>query len=169
MKCTQARQRLDPWLAGELPADESQALQAHLAQCPGCRQELAELRQFLTHFAAAATEPTELLAAALPPLPEHFTASVMQRIADEASGLLWPWLQQRRWSFRQYTGLAVAVCTTLLLFTAGNLLVQWEQQNNLVANLSTQVHWQWLNWQPALDFTWLRLGAMLRAGRALLP
>lgn len=50
MNCTEVCTRLPAWLAGDLPADEMSQLNAHLADCPSCRQEqtaLIEVRRLL--------------------------------------------------------------------------------------------------------------------------
>ncbi|MFZ5516185.1 MAG: anti-sigma factor family protein [Candidatus Zhuqueibacterota bacterium] len=44
MNCEQFRELLGPYLDGELGADERQAIEAHMAACPSCARELAELR-----------------------------------------------------------------------------------------------------------------------------
>jgi hypothetical protein len=43
MNCTAARHHLAALLYGDLPAPEQAAVEAHLAECPACRQEYAAL------------------------------------------------------------------------------------------------------------------------------
>lgn len=45
MHCRQARRKLDLYLDGRLPPKQRWALEAHLSQCPGCRQALLDLHQ----------------------------------------------------------------------------------------------------------------------------
>ncbi|KAA9339220.1 HEAT repeat domain-containing protein [Hymenobacter busanensis] len=45
INCEQVREGLMDWLANEMPADEAQAVEAHLAQCPDCRREQAAVWQ----------------------------------------------------------------------------------------------------------------------------
>ncbi len=40
MKCKQVQERIWDYLARELPADEQEAVSAHLQGCPACRQEV---------------------------------------------------------------------------------------------------------------------------------
>lgn len=70
MRCEDARERLQEYLDGQLPPAETQTVEAHLAACAACREDLALLRQV---DAALAT---------LPVLeePAAFTAQVMARV-----------------------------------------------------------------------------------------
>ena len=43
-KCTEWRERLSEYIDGEMPADDREALEAHLESCPECRAELNALR-----------------------------------------------------------------------------------------------------------------------------
>jgi len=45
MECDQSREWLAVGLAGQLPADAQQQLDAHLAQCPACQREAEAVRQ----------------------------------------------------------------------------------------------------------------------------
>jgi anti-sigma factor RsiW len=46
--------RLQDWLDGDVEAGESELIEAHLAQCPICQAQLAELEQLDTALRAAA-------------------------------------------------------------------------------------------------------------------
>ena len=56
MNCEQAEDKLIDYLNQRLPAAEQQALQAHLAQCPACQQEL-ETTQQLWHTLGSVSVP----------------------------------------------------------------------------------------------------------------
>lgn len=138
MECNEVRELLDIYLAQALTADEAQAVEAHVNQCDACRQEMEQMRELwsalddpdLEHMVMA--EPT--------PLPEDFTAQVMQRIeAERPKGLnlVWPWLN-RRWTRRQYASVAYAMSATLVVVSAGELLFLWNQTTNRLELWSAQ-------------------------------
>src|SRR3954471_7284964 len=41
--CDEAREALELYVAGALTADETRAVEVHVASCPGCRDDLAAL------------------------------------------------------------------------------------------------------------------------------
>ncbi len=45
-RCRQTQPRLYAYLDGELPAEDQEAVEAHLAACPGCRELAAREREF---------------------------------------------------------------------------------------------------------------------------
>jgi anti-sigma factor RsiW len=55
MTCDQAQQHLNDFIDGLLPAEERSRIESHLADCEGCRTELAELRDLLDTAAGLAT------------------------------------------------------------------------------------------------------------------
>lgn len=55
MPCEAAKDQFADWLAGELPAAEQALLDAHIDQCPACRQELAATRQVWQRLATVPT------------------------------------------------------------------------------------------------------------------
>lgn len=55
MDCATVHERLDAWLAGELPAGERRAVDAHLDACPDCREIVALAR---TEPVGAGVEPS---------------------------------------------------------------------------------------------------------------
>ncbi|GAA4040595.1 hypothetical protein GCM10022409_28140 [Hymenobacter glaciei] len=58
--CESTRERLADWLSDQLPDAERRTLDAHLAQCPACQQELAAFRQLWHTMGGIATpEPGE--------------------------------------------------------------------------------------------------------------
>lgn len=60
MNCESAKEQLIDWLDNQLPEVEQRRTEAHLAQCPACRQELEAMRQlWQTMGAVAAPEPGE--------------------------------------------------------------------------------------------------------------
>lgn len=52
MKCQQIDDRLDDFVDGALEAGPAAAVAAHLASCPRCREQEAQLRTLLAHAAA---------------------------------------------------------------------------------------------------------------------
>ncbi len=53
MTCTEAQARLGLHVDGELPPDQAEALQQHLAACPACQEEHAAIRQLATALSNA--------------------------------------------------------------------------------------------------------------------
>ena len=72
--CEREREQIGALLDGELEAGERAALEAHLADCAGCRQALEDQRQLAAAFAALP---------AVEPAPD-FEARFWARIAREA-------------------------------------------------------------------------------------
>ena len=71
MNCAQAREMLDAFLTGELPAAEVKELRGHLDSCEECREELEETKRFTTTM-------MELLRPLKP--RERFSEKVTERI-----------------------------------------------------------------------------------------
>ncbi|MFP3941176.1 MAG: zf-HC2 domain-containing protein [Thermoanaerobaculia bacterium] len=80
--CEAVRDRLDAWLDGELEVPEDRAVQAHLDDCAGCREELARARRL-----------REALGDELPMLacPPEVTEGVLAAVAREESRPAGPW------------------------------------------------------------------------------
>jgi anti-sigma factor RsiW len=51
MNCEQTRERLGSYLYDEMKAPERRRLDAHLAECVGCRHELETERRFVSALA----------------------------------------------------------------------------------------------------------------------
>ena len=67
MRCEDVRTKLDAHLAGELPPGMSAGIAAHTANCQGCREALARLRQLAETLRQSRT----------PPVPDGFAERVM--------------------------------------------------------------------------------------------
>ncbi len=57
MNCDEARARLSAFIDGELPPAEAAALERHLAGCPSCRAEEADLRRLRVEVARHLAPP----------------------------------------------------------------------------------------------------------------
>ncbi len=79
MNCTEARDVLIGYLDSELGAEETAAVEAHLAGCAGCRQELEELRRTL--------ELAGSWNAIVPPATAAETAVVLAALMEEVRAL----------------------------------------------------------------------------------
>jgi len=168
VQCENVQRLLDAYCDEVLSPEEATAVALHCEACPTCRRSLADRRTLLSALADPGLE-AELLAN-LRPLPDNFTDQVLQRIADErGSGLnlLWPWLQ-RRWSASQYAGLAYALCFTLLIFTAGGVLLQWEQHTGTLSSLGIESQASWFDLQTRLHLTTAWFGQLWQTGLSLL-
>ncbi len=95
MKCDEARTLVSRQMDGELPAEEAPALEAHLAQCPDCRQYARRCR--------ALQEAIEGVAAPAAPAPR--LPALVSRAGGRAA---------RRLAFyRAATGALAAACVVL--------------------------------------------------------
>lgn len=105
-------------------------MEAHVAECDACWQELSAMRSFQLD-----PDLSDLVKYYVPaPLPEDFTDLVMQRIHDERPtgvNLVWPWLRQR-WSRRQYASVAYAMSATMVVVSASNMLFLWNESSTLL-------------------------------------
>lgn len=101
MQCREAREFFSPWLDGELAAEEREALQRHLAECPACRAEWErwqEISRALRGMKAPVAAPPGFLAAA------NARLAARQRVR--------PWQSMRR---------LVAAAAAVALVIAGSL------------------------------------------------
>ncbi|GAA4353146.1 hypothetical protein GCM10023185_13510 [Hymenobacter saemangeumensis] len=110
--CDNTRERLVDWLSPRLPATERAEMEAHLARCPACRQELAALQQLWSTLGAVDTpEPSEQLR-------PRFYSMLAEFQAAESRPTLWE--QAKRWLqplLQPGPGLRLAY--TLLVLVAG--------------------------------------------------
>lgn len=72
------RNKLGAYLDGELDRSGQMEMQAHLENCPACRDELEALRR-LSHLLRAAPQPEHTS-------PHHFKAQLMQQLPNRAEG-----------------------------------------------------------------------------------
>ncbi|WP_400191608.1 HEAT repeat domain-containing protein [Hymenobacter sp. B81] len=87
--CESVRQGLMDWLANELPPDEVQALEAHLARCPDCRREQAatwQLWQTLGQLPAPA--PSEEMRPRFYAMLAEFQAAEQRRRQWSVAGVV---------------------------------------------------------------------------------
>lgn len=114
--------RLDAFLLGELNAEESAALAAHLADCPECRAQVAVLRRALSAYAAAE----------LPPPPPEVLAKVLAVQRQLRAG-------RRAHLGRAIGGRAARSFAAALVATAVFLSGFWLGQQRLLPSLSGAV------------------------------
>lgn len=144
MECNEARQSLGAYLDQELTDDQVARLEAHLKDCEGCRQELDEVRDLC--MALDDPELQRLVLNEPSPLPADFTAQVMSSLlAEQPRGvnIIWPWLR-RKWSHRQYASVAYAMSATLVVVSAGELLLLWNQTTDQIGIwlVQGQAYWE---------------------------
>lgn len=140
--CTDVRMRLQPFLDSALNTEESEGVEAHVAECDSCWQALTAMREsdpgLEMDLNRLKYEPA--------PLPNEFTDLVMQRIHDERPkgvNLIWPWLRQK-WTRKQYASAAYAMSATLVVVSAGNLLFLWNESTSLLTawSIRLQAYWE---------------------------
>jgi anti-sigma-K factor RskA len=122
------------YAAGALPPEEREQVEQHLAVCPACAQEVAEMRAALTRLADAAAEPA----------PPALRARVLAEVARtrQQPPVVVP--LGRRGPGRWWTGAPLQLAAAALLVIAvvlGALLVQrqhqLDHQRQLVAEITS--------------------------------
>jgi anti-sigma factor RsiW len=157
VECKEVRQFLDAYLSQALGDEQTKAIEEHLFTCDECFKALSESQELLADL-----EDPELQRAVLtepPPLPEDFTAQVMQRIEDEHPRkvhVIWPWLR-KHWTRRQYASVAYAMSATMVVVSAGNLLFLWNESTDRLAVWAAQGQAYWEAFQAFLapSLEWL--------------
>lgn len=157
MECKVVQQFLDAYLNQALGDEQMKSIEDHLFTCDDCFKALSKSQELLVDLEdpvlqrAVLTEP--------PPLPEDFTAQVMQRIEDEHPkrvNVIWPWLR-KHWTRRQYASVAYAMSATMVVVSAGNLLFLWNESTDRLAVWAAQgqAYWEALQAFMAPGFQWL--------------
>ncbi|RYU79768.1 zf-HC2 domain-containing protein [Hymenobacter persicinus] len=87
--CESVQPELLGWLAGDLSAADQRAVEAHLAQCPACQQELTAVRQLWDALGTVPTpEPSEQLRPRFYSMLAEFQAAEVQKHRWSVAGLL---------------------------------------------------------------------------------
>lgn len=106
MRCQEIRELFSPWLDGQLNPPEAELLEAHLAECAECRDELVQWQQISNALKSIGQETEHLQA------PASFEAQVMQQVSRAA--------QRRRWLNNTLRKL-VATAAAFALLAYGSL------------------------------------------------
>jgi anti-sigma factor (TIGR02949 family) len=107
MSCDEARELLEPWLDGDLPAGEAARVRAHLDHCAECTTEL---------------DLAALIQRELRSLPQHdCPPEVLQRVLDTGRGEVVPFEAPRRAHTGAAKGFRIAVAAALLAAIVGGL------------------------------------------------
>jgi hypothetical protein len=114
MNCHQVRDRLPLGAYGDLPPAEAETVERHVAACPDCRRELAQLRDVRRLLDAAPAAPPA--AVSLPRLFEEAARGEQRRT--------------RRW--RRAAVALLASAALLLLALSLHLEVRWEPHQLVV-------------------------------------
>jgi len=137
MHCEAVRDNLQAYLDGQLPPDETQAIETHLETCGACAEELALLRQVDD---ALATVPVL-------EEPQGLALQVMARVRAEPLPTF-----RLRWEDAvvsiAFAGAATAPMVVLLLL--------WPQDSTLPAAYLQRLWWTWI---PKLDRIWYTVQA----------
>lgn len=83
MRCQEIRELFSPWLDGQLNPPEAELLEAHLAECAECRDELVQWQQISNALKSIGQETEHLQA------PASFEAQVMQQVSRAAQRRHW--------------------------------------------------------------------------------
>lgn len=110
--CENTRARLVDWLSGQLPEAERTEMDAHLARCPACQQELAAFRQLWHSMGTIATpEPGEQVR------PRFY--AMLAEFEAEANREPWAAKLQRLWQQLVSPRPALRWAYSVLLLVAG--------------------------------------------------
>jgi anti-sigma-K factor RskA len=128
------------YLLGALPPDEAEAFEAHLRDCPECRQDVEELR------VAADALPVSVAPVAPPPALKQRIMAVVESEAEllEAAGrradVPEPAPAKRRWGWRLRPAFAAVAAAVLLALgvVAGLLLPGGNGERTVVASSTAQ-------------------------------
>lgn len=115
MTCDEVKERLWAYLEQETTAEETAEIEAHLAHCVACREELALQREIKQDLASLPDEE----------LPATYHAELMQKLRAE----------NRRKPFYRRRQLGLIAAAALVLVAAGGtngLLAMREQQNAVI-------------------------------------
>ena len=140
--CEQYEEKLIGLLNNELNQAEQTLLKKHLAECPGCREELAGLQQIWEMMSEVETpEPSEHMRVRFQAMLDTYKDSVAEQKQGVWGGMsgqfnkLWSW--QPRWP------LAYSLVIVLIGFGLGYLLFyssKGSKQDQQLQALTTQVH-----------------------------
>lgn len=126
--CTQARQLLEPFMDGELPAHEQDLVKAELASCSACRAEFERLTKMRALVREVYLE--EIRTADLDDVLFH----VMQRVDREPKGLVHQfgsWFERYRLGLASpVAALGVAATAAVILMTATLVYVSGHTENS---------------------------------------
>ncbi|WP_139921353.1 zf-HC2 domain-containing protein [Hymenobacter sp. DG01] len=112
VNCEGVQEELMDWLAGTLPPAQRQTVEAHLAECPGCQQELAAVQSlWSTMGQLPVPEPSEQLRPTFYAMLADFQATEQRRQRWSVAGVL---ERIRAWWQPAY-GLRLAYSLALLL------------------------------------------------------
>jgi hypothetical protein len=103
MICAELDDRLDGWVSGTLPEAESREMEAHLAACPGCREQERRHRLLLQHASA--------LPRSVSP-PQDLWPQIARRIERDRA---WSWPRIGAWQ-PMLAAAAVVVVAVLAVF-----------------------------------------------------
>ncbi len=136
--CEHIGELLVPYADGELEGDERRRVEAHLAACPACREEVhllsrsLELAQAIWHGSAAAVEARLAAAGGTAggvPWPRVRGHAAVSEEHAHASVSMAP-----RWTTRRWVWTAAASCAAILLAAGLWLLVGSPQHRRTAAN-----------------------------------
>lgn len=166
MECEAVRRYLDAYWNQELAEEQMRAIDEHLTGCDDCLRFMGG-----PDLLADLNDPEmERLMLTPPPLPESFTAEVMERVAAEQSSLLnliGAWLKQHLVQ-HQYASMAYALAATIVVVSAGNQLFLWSQSTDRLSVWTAQGQAYWAAFQAYVLPVSERLFSMWQSLTALL-
>ena len=138
MKCEQCRELFIDWNNNLLTADEQEALQQHINECGGCREELAELQLVWDRLGEFKTpEPSPAMKVNFQAMLREYKESESQQrgwwsnLADQVSNF---WQLQPRWP------LAYSLVLIFTCFGGAYWFVNSSRQEQQLQALTAQVH-----------------------------
>ena len=130
MHCELANEQFADWLAGKLPTAEQILLDEHIAECPACRQELADTRQLWQRLAAVPTpKPSPAMHTQFYAMLDTFEAAEQKTQPHTWSAFL----NRIRQAWTPEWSLRLAYCIILLSIGAGVGYLLSERQSPEVA------------------------------------
>ncbi len=134
MKCEQYQELFTDWMNNRLTRAEQEVLEQHINECPGCREELAEMQQVWDKLGEFKTpEPSANMKVNFQAMLEDYKESVYTQ-KSVWSNLRDFWQMQPRWS------LVYSMVITLICFGGAYWYVHNNRQEQQMAALTSQVH-----------------------------
>ncbi|QJW91475.1 HEAT repeat domain-containing protein [Spirosoma taeanense] len=142
MNCDEANLLLADWLSNQMPEQERESFDAHLAQCPACREELSTVRQLWQRMGKLPVpEPSDVLRIRFQAMLDTYKDTVATEQKSWVNGLVRQLRQ--RWTDQPALRVAYSLALVLVGVVAGYWFhqhsgptVAYQQQ---IDTLSTQV------------------------------
>jgi hypothetical protein len=138
MKCEQCQELFTDWMNNRLTTAEKKELEQHINECPGCREELAEMQQLWNKLGSIKIpEPSANMKVNFQAMLEDYKESVYTQKS------VWGGFKDQFYAFWQMQprrSLIYSLVITLVCFGGAYWYVHNNRQEQQMAALTSQVH-----------------------------